>query len=521
MQSASLLEDRRESLTEIKALSKKYKLEVGTQAMPVLIDVLDKSRLDTEMCCLALDSLYNIMTTSDDAENKNLPSDLNIQFTEMFIKSGTNVNLVFDLLDEFEFQTRFSSLKLLNALILNQTQQLQDIILQIPRGVSRLMDLLNDTREIIRNDTILLLNNLTKTNTNIQKIVAFESGFDRIMEIIDSEGSAADGGIVVEDCFNLLLNLLKMNYSNQNFFKEANYVKMLCKYLDLTGTSPVSLAVDLGDSNSSSAWPVQKTKNVSLLLKLIRCLVAPNNQQMIINDCQKAFNHFGMLHRLCAMLMMPGVPAELLGEAICTVGEVIRGNSTNQQMFSAVQMQTSPPRSIIVILLMSMINEKQPFHLRCSILYCFECYLYKNEKAKTNIVETLLPKSENATVSDQINTGQILCSGLFNHQDSVSNWLCAVAISHTISENNQLKEQLLRVQLAFNNASVSLIQQCMHILKESTSTIKSDQVSNQIKLNKFQTTVSTLMLLSTWLANCPLAVNYYLSQSQNIPYVLD
>ena len=149
-------------MTTIKSLSKKYRLEVGTQAMPVLIDVIDKNRSDSEMCCLALDALYNVMAINaseiNDSEqqqhtlNKTLPNDLNIQFTEMFIKTGTNVTLIFDLLDEYEFKTRLSTLKLLNVFVLNQTQQLQDIILQIPRGVSRLMDLLNDTREVIRND---------------------------------------------------------------------------------------------------------------------------------------------------------------------------------------------------------------------------------------------------------------------------------------------------------------------------------------------------------------------------------
>jgi hypothetical protein len=360
------------------------------------------------------------------------------------------------------------------------------------------------------------------------------------MEIIEGEGRAADGGIVVEDCFNLLLNLLKMNYSNQNFFKEANYIKMLCKYLDLTenGNSSAvnNLASDLGDPNNSGAWTVQKTTNLSLLLKLIRCLVSPTNQQVIINDCQKAFNHFGMLHRLCAMLMMPGVPADLLSEAIGTVGEVIRGNAANQQLFSAVQMQTNPPRPILVILLMSMINEKQTFHLRCSILYSFECFLFRNEKAKSEIVETLLPQhsssSSAAAVAEQINIGQILCSGLISQQDFVSNWLCGVALSHTISDNNQLKEQLLRVQLAVNPAnnlqSVSLMQQCMLILIESTTDTTSTTTqtsglnSTQVSQNKckLQTTVSMLMLLSTWMSNCSSAVNYFLNHPQNIPYVV-
>jgi hypothetical protein len=44
VQSSLLIEDRHESLRAIKSLSKKYKLEVGTQAMPVLIDVLKQNK---------------------------------------------------------------------------------------------------------------------------------------------------------------------------------------------------------------------------------------------------------------------------------------------------------------------------------------------------------------------------------------------------------------------------------------------------------------------------------------------
>ena len=66
----------------------------------------------------------------------------------------------------------------------------------------------------------MLLIQLTKGNANIQKIVAFENAFDRICDVISQEG-AIDGGIVVEDCLLLMVNLLRGNYSNQNFFKEG------------------------------------------------------------------------------------------------------------------------------------------------------------------------------------------------------------------------------------------------------------------------------------------------------------
>lgn len=66
----------------------------------------------------------------------------------------------------------------------------------------------------------MLLIQLTKGNANIQKIVAFENAFDRIYDVIVQEGGV-DGGIVVEDCLLLMLNLLRGNYSNQYFFKEG------------------------------------------------------------------------------------------------------------------------------------------------------------------------------------------------------------------------------------------------------------------------------------------------------------
>jgi hypothetical protein len=170
---------------------------------------------------------------------------------------------------------------------------------------------------------------------------------------------------------------------------------------------------------------------------------------------------------------------------------------------------------------MSMINEKSAFHLRCSILYCFQCFLYKNEEKKAETIDTLLPKEHQA--HNQISTGQILCSGLFSPTDFVTNWLCAIALAHTINDSNVLKEQLLRVQLAINSQAVSLLQQCMNVLIESSSMTNSSAASSVAAVAastiKFQTVVSILMLMSSWLSNCPTAVNHFLSHQQNIPYV--
>ncbi|XP_075565959.1 general vesicular transport factor p115 isoform X2 [Pelecanus crispus] len=503
--SSTLLDDRRDAVRALKSLSKKYRLEVGIQAMEHLIHVLQTDRSDSEIIGYALDTLYNVISNDleeeeqDDSEEENLPKqvdDLGSQFTEIFIKQQENVTLLLTLVEEFDFHVRWPGVKLLTSLLKQQGPQVQQIILVSPMGVSRLMDLLADSREVIRNDGVLLLQQLTKSNAAIQKIVAFENAFERLLDIITEEGNS-DGGIVVEDCLLLLQNLLKNNNSNQNFFKEGSYIQRMKPWFEV------------GDDNCG--WSAQKVTNLHLMLQLVRVLVSPTNPPGATSSCQKAMFHCGLLQQLCTILMATGVPADILTETINTVSEVIRGCQMNQDYFASVNAPSNPPRPAIVVLLMSMVNERQPFVLRCAVLYCFQCFLYKNQKGQGEIVSTLLPSTIDAT-GNSVSAGQLLCGGLFS-TDSLSNWCAAVALAHALQENATLKEQLLRVQLAtsIGNPPVSLLQQCTNILSQG------DKIDR--RGSKVQTRVGLLMLLCTWLSNCSIAVTHFLHNPANIPFL--
>ncbi|KAM9819217.1 general vesicular transport factor p115 isoform X5 [Syngnathus typhle] len=489
--SSTLLEDRRDAVRALKSLSKKYRMEVGTQAMDHLINILQTDRSDSEILGYALDTMYNIICNDEEEEQdetaQKQADDLGAKFTEAFIQDPEHITLLLTMLEEFDFHVRWPAVKLLTALLRNQCVQLQSIILVSPMGVSRLMDLLADSREVIRNDGLLLLQQLTKSNAAIQKIVAFENAFERLLDIITEEGSS-DGGIVVEDCLLLLRNLLKNNSSNQNFFKEGSFIQRMRPWFEV------------GDDNSG--WSAQKVTNLHLMLQLVRVMVSPVNSPGATASCQRSMYQCGLLQQLCTILMATGVPADILTETINTVSEVIRGSQINQDYFASVNAPSNPPRPAIVVLLMSMVNERQPFVLRCAVLYCFQCFLYKNQKGQGEIVATLLPSTIDA---NSISAGQLLCGGLFS-ADSLSNWCASVALAHALQDNLTQKEQLLRVQLAtsLGKPPVSLLQQCTNILSQGS---------------KVQTRVGLLMLLCTWINNCPIAVTHFLHNQENVPFL--
>ncbi|KXJ14248.1 General vesicular transport factor p115 [Exaiptasia diaphana] len=206
-----------------------------------------------------------------------------------------------------------------------------------------------------------------------------------------------------------MVNLLRNNVSNQNFFREGSFIQRFTPFFEMS-----ALAMQ---GENETGWLEQKVSNVQLMLKVVRILVSPDNPQQATTAAQKMMNQSGLLKLLCDILMASGIPADILTEAINTVSEVIRGFPANQDYFSQVNAPSEPPRQTIgdmhygviyynyqnalptfflpaiVVLLMSMINDKQPFSLRCAVLYCFQCYLYKNEQGQGQIVSTLLPSS--------------------------------------------------------------------------------------------------------------------------------
>ncbi|KAM7543037.1 hypothetical protein Aperf_G00000002606 [Anoplocephala perfoliata] len=459
LQTATRAEDRRDSMRSIKALSRRYRLEVGTQAMPVCIEALSRDSEDTDTVSYALDALCNMM---NDARNDpqvdpqvlvNIPPDLGKQFTEIFVKDPENVQLVLSFLSSYDLHLRRQTIQLLILMLQNNRKVVQDLLLNSPMAVSKFMATLCDPMEVIRNDGLLLLLYFTKHHATIQKIVAFDNVFERVLSIVETE-TIGDGGVVVEDCFRLLHQLLAGNQQNQVLFKDGRFVQRLAKLFE-------SIPNELEES---STWSAQKLVNISWLLKIFRVLVSSSNKGQSVKSCQVEMQACGLLNSLWRVVMAGGVPAELLTETLYCLGEVVRACPTNQETLAAMVAPSEPPQPAITVLLVTMVNDRQQLPVRLAVLYCFKCLLAENKDIQRAVVSTLLPKDTEP--SGVMSAGQLLCGGLFS-QDALTAWFAAIALFHSIHHNSVLKESLLQVHMAPSSGSgppVTLMQQCFRLI---------------------------------------------------------
>ena len=90
-----------------------------------------------------------------------------------------------DLLDTPDLYSRLYPLQLVRACAEARPQRAQECIQTAPMGTSRLAAMLDDPRDMVRNEALLLLADLTRASSELQKIFVFEDVFAGIYHATD------------------------------------------------------------------------------------------------------------------------------------------------------------------------------------------------------------------------------------------------------------------------------------------------------------------------------------------------
>ncbi|KAF8806612.1 hypothetical protein BYT27DRAFT_7168071 [Phlegmacium glaucopus] len=265
---ATLLADRRAAVLAFKGLARDCKGEVGDRALSGLLEVLyNDSEVDADIGKAVLETLNALCDTEDPTPGN---KELGYKHTDFVLASEKTTHSLFSLLGDTNFYTRFATLQYLTTLLRNRRQAVQSYFLTAPAGPGSAITVLEDKREIIRNEAINMVQALISQSPDIQKVLAFEGAFEKLFNIVSQEGGV-DGGAVAQEALSCVDGLLRFNSSNQGYFRETTLPSVLCALLQFPATiendnvAPQEFALQF--------WDDQKQANTSLVIGIMGMLI--------------------------------------------------------------------------------------------------------------------------------------------------------------------------------------------------------------------------------------------------------
>nr|XP_043639994.1 golgin candidate 6-like isoform X2 [Erigeron canadensis] len=469
----------------------------------------------------ALETLVSALTPISHAKlpaNAVQPALMN---ADLLSSEGKSIELLLSLLGEDDFYIRYYTLQLLTALLTNSPIRLQEAILTIHQGTTRLMDMLMD-REVIRNEALLLLTYLTREAEEIQKILVFEGAFEKIFSIIKEEGGS-EGGVVVQDCLELLNNLVRSVPSNQVLLRETIGFDSLISILKLRGTT--------------YSFTQQKTINLLSVLETISLLLNGGSETDPASNSNRLTNKTVLVQgNILDHLLMLGVesqwaPVSVRCAAFQCIGDLISGHRQNLDALASKSLGDEPEiepalNSILRIILRT--SSMQEF---IAADYVFKSFCEQNSDNQKMLASTLIPQPmsmTNARFEEDVNMsfGSMLLHGLVTSEldgDLETSCRAASVLSHVMKDNIQCKEKVLQIKLESSMPSLGsqepLLHRMVKYLALATSKKRKDGKSTTPRNSYFQPII--LKLLVTWLCDCPPAVQSFLDSHPHLTYLIE
>ncbi|KAK7980758.1 NLI interacting factor-like phosphatase [Apiospora arundinis] len=523
LSSATLLEDRRAAILGLRSFAKEYPASVASGALRSLIGSLSKDGEDVDTVKVVLETLLMLFNPNQDSPEAS--EEIALWLADEFTQRQENVTLLLDFLETTDFYSRLYSLQLLSAILSARTERTEECILKAVPGISRLVAVLDERREAVRNEALSLLTYLTPANPEIQKVVAFEDAFERIFAIIAAEGGLVEGDRVVEDCLILLANLLRLNAFNQSSFRETGHVPQLSRLLESSYQRPK-------EAEEMASWAQQQgNRNIYALLAVIRLFLVQGAVGTLQN--QAAFWQHGVLYHALQLAFTQTAELLIRAEALSTCADIIKANPKLQESFAQLQVpsvledavpmngqngNTNGPVVVYVIdglldLTLS-VTALQAFDLRLAACQCIKAYFFHHPEIRLHF----LRRAIDGHTSGRDETANVLTtllqpSSQVTSNDPYRHWFASVILLHLVYDNTEAKALAMSVTEGDAESGEEVV--------TSIQTITAHLISGLARKNSERTvderiTVGYLMLLLGWLFEDLDGVNDFLGEGSNI-----
>ncbi|WZH42562.1 uncharacterized protein QYS62_003558 [Fusarium acuminatum] len=513
LSSATLLEDRRAAILGLRSFAKDYPASVASGALRSLIGSLSKDGEDVDTVKVVLETLLMLFNPNEDSPEAS--EEIALWLADEFTQRQENITLLLDFLDTNDFYSRLYSLQLLAAILSARTERTEECIFTAPLGIPRLVSVLDDQRDAIRNEAIVLLTFLTPTSIEIQKLVAFENAFERLFAIIEGDGALVEGGRTVEDCLILLANLLRSNSSNQALFRESGCMNRLT---DLLGR----VLTPQADGSEIASWAAaQRNRNVYAFLAVVRLFIVRGAAGTSLN--QTAIWKHGLAYHILQLAFSHEAQTQIKAEALITCGDVIRQNAPLQETFAqmmvsspltgagAIDGQTSQREKIFVIDglldLTLCLQELQEFDVRFAASECLQAYFANHPAVKLHFLGRAI-EGHQSGANESSNVLTVLLHPSSEVSDPYRQWFAAVITFHLLHENSKAKTEAMSLTEGDSEDGEEVVTGIQTLSAHVTSGLRRDDDARVL--------IGYLMLLLGWLFEDLDAVNDFLAEGSNV-----
>ncbi|KAI9985590.1 hypothetical protein PInf_004971 [Phytophthora infestans] len=566
LQFATLLGERKKAVSALQSLAQNFDAsrspggrkrsgveptveehELGHAAVPGVLAALVSDPRDTELMEALLEFLQSIVSRAPSSALLLLE-----QPPESALTAPWGMQTSLTLLQDPSPWIRGPAIALIRALQDAQPGVFAKAVLECKEGLRRLLEVVEDRREHIRDAALAVLGQLTGRDKNAQQFLAFEEGFARLFQIMEVEGltdtGASPASSVIADCLQIVNNMLS--------YVESHVPRIL----RLSG-------IDGGDEEEDPAALTRRKRVLKLGLQLVRFLVAAlyegakesSLDEMAQRDRARKQQELARIQSLVARqeALMGAV-----GELVCCHSDALTDlrlqaldllrlmseHNGGAQMI-LVNLYASPSgRNVLAELVnLDVGNESDESPVAAAASALLDALFEENEGARMAVLQHIQsppPPPISAAGDGGYDTvpssaGRVLLDAfmvnidyIFQCNDSASvdtlntklvvAWKASHRLTNLLADSSYCKELALRVPAEYDDpqargvAGGLFLSRCVRLLRSSEQ-----EWSAAVQSVVFQAKLSLLLLLIRWCHGCPKAVREIVGSVTNLSVLLD
>ncbi|KAL0478970.1 golgin candidate protein [Acrasis kona] len=416
LRTSSLYEDRIEALGQLIEISAKeaHQRDFGSEGFQYLIKTLNSERDDLEMQKMLLEIILNLALSKTTGD------------TYLSVIVQSHIPTFLGLLSEQDAYVKYHSIQLLTELLKHDPTKVQNSILS-ENGVGRLVAMLDEKEEVIRNEGLLLLKTLAQKGApETKKIIAFQGAFEKLFHVMTEDTN-------IRDCTETIYHLLLDNESNQRHLLVVN------------AATNLQFLLELNPNVTDMTSPLAQTTSLALDIIIILLLASKTNEfreQFTVNSL--------VMHRVVILALDTNPLVEIANKALFALGMICYHYRPAQECIESAtfQKQDTPESALVRLVRMVLFD-----HIESRRQISFDClkkFLHNNEEGQLLIASTVkAPQLVTSSAEQSMLCGITLSEALFSfdkpkHHMHESFHACIV-LSGVIRYNIKCRNILLEI----------------------------------------------------------------------------